>query len=453
MHGRASKVLLFLSGLGPAVLTAGWAWRTLPGLKDFGVASAAAAVSSLFAQNALVFLAILVILGSRARPVERVVGLDRMSRAHRPLAAVTLCCLLVHVGLQAIRFYSLGGASMVASALLSAELWEMTMGRLALLLLFLAAASAVVGRSGRVPFRFWKPVHLLTYAAVPLGLVHALVRGTTMADMPQVVVWGIVAMAFTGAGFMRLASVLGGRDRVLCRVERVVSETHDTVSVFLEMVKGAGRLAKRRPGQFALLRLPEGRGYSEPHPFTISNAPEDKTLRFTIKRSGRFTSKIHGLSAGDRVLCQGPYGVFCADALGRSSLALIAGGVGITPFFSLLRHMKATGLVVPTVLLWANKTSADIIGREELTAMSRTMPLRVVHVLSREKFLGDPSQDGLNVSYEQGHITAEILRRYLRSDHAFYLCGPPAMQAALLKAIRTVFGLKAKRVARELFFW
>jgi len=453
MHRRALPLLLFLSALGPAVLTAAWAARVLPAVKGFGVSSAAAAVSSLLAQNALVFLGILVVLGSRARPVERFLGLDRMSRAHRPLAVVTLCLLLGHVGLQAIRFYSLGGTPMVAAALLSAELWEMTAGRLALLLLLLAAGSAVTGRSFRVPFRIWKPVHSLTYAAVPLALAHALFRGTTMAEMPHVFVWGIIAGVFAGSFSMRLASVLRGWERVVCRVERVIPETRDTVSVFLKPLKGPGRLAKRRPGQFALLRLPAGRGFGEPHPFTFSGVPQEEALRFTIKRIGRFTSKIHGLCPGDRILCEGPYGVFCADALTRSSLALIAGGVGITPFLSLLRHLRATGRAVPAVLLYANKTFGDIIGREELAAMTRLMPLRVVHVLSREEGVDHHPEDGPGVIFERGHITAETLRRHLRSDQAFYLCGPPAMQTAILKEIRAVFGLKAGRVSRECFFW
>ncbi len=447
------KALLTFAALVPAVLIAAWAVNALPGIGKAGVAGAAAAASSILAQNALVFLVFLAVLGSRAPLVERSVGLNRMIRAHRPLAGVTLVFLLIHVGLQGIRFYSLGGVPMVVSTLLSTELWEMTAGRLALLLLLFAAGAAVSGKTGRVPFRFWKPAHLAAYAAVSLALAHALFRGTTMAESPRVFVWGIAAGIFVLASLVRLTSVVRGRDRVLCRVERLVPETHDTITVFLSPLKGPGRLGRRRPGQFALLRLPRGRGYSEPHPFTLSGPPQEGLLRFTIKRIGKFTREIHGLSPGERILCEGPYGVFCADAPTRSSLALIAGGVGITPFLSLLRELQAIGRAVPTVLLYANKTVGDIIAREELAAMTRTMPLQVIHVISREEFPPDYPGDGPGVFFERGHITAETLRRHLRRDMAFYLCGPPAMQATLLKDIQTVFGLKAGRVSREQFFW
>lgn len=447
------QAMLTFAALLPAVLIAAWAVNALPGIGNAGVAGAAAAASSILAQNALVVLVFLAVLGSRTPLVERSVGLNRMIRAHRPLAVVTLSFLLIHVGLQGIRFYTLGGTPMVIATLLSAQLWEMTAGRLALVLLLFAAGWAVSGRTGRVPFRFWKPMHLAAYAAVPLALAHALFRGTTMAESPRVFVWGIAAGIFALASLARLASAVRGRDRVICRVERLTPETHDTITIFLSPLKGPGRLGSRRAGQFALLRLPRGRGFSEPHPFTLSGAPQEEVLRFTIKRIGKFTREIHGLSPGERVLCEGPYGVFCADAPTRSSLALIAGGVGITPFLSLLRHLQEIGRAVPTVLLYANKTIGDIIARDELAAMTRTIPLQVIHVISREEFQDDFPGDGPGVFFERGHITAETLRRYLRRDMAFHLCGPPAMQTALLKDIRAVFGLKPARVSREQFFW
>lgn len=452
MHGHAAKIFVGAGASLSLILTGSWAWGHLPRVQELGISQGAAALSSIIAQNALICLVALVVLGSRARVVERFVGLDRMIRSHRPLALVTLGLLLCHVMLQAVRFYALGGKDLVLSALLTTTVWEMTVGRVALLLLVFAAMAAVMGKWLRVPFSLWKPVHGLAYGAVPLAFVHSLFRGTSMGEGPRFGVWVILAGVFIIASIGRLAAVLQGRG-VLCQVDRVVRETHNTVSIFLRPLRGPDRLARRRAGQFALVRVAAHRGWSEPHPFTISGAPEDELLRFTIKRAGRFTQRIHTLSPGAVTLCEGPFGVFLADAPTRSSLALIAGGVGITPFLSLLRHFQATGRAVPTVLLYANKTLEDIIARENLAAMAQTLPLQVVHVLSRESFPNGFPEDGSGVTFLQGHITAEVLKRHLRADQAFYLCGPPAMQRTLLKEIQTVFGLKPSRVSRELFFW
>ncbi len=452
MDGRAVRIFIALGALLPLLLIGSWAASILPHMGTMGIAHGAAALSSILAQNALVFLVVLVVLGSRTRVVERFVGLDRMIRTHRPLALISLGMLLCHVALQALRFYVLGGKDLALSALVTTTVWEMTVGRMSLLMLILAAMAALSGKILHVPFSLWKPLHGLAYGAVPLAFAHSLFRGTTMGEGLRFGVWLILLAVFLGGSLGRLVKVLRG-SRILCQVEQIVPETHDTVSLLLRPLKGSGKLVSRRAGQFALLRLATKRGFSEPHPFTISGPPEDQVLRFTIKRTGPFTQRIHGLSSGDQILCEGPFGVFLADVTNRSSLALIAGGVGITPFLSMLRHFQATGRAVPAVLLYANKTLKDIIAREELSAMAQNMPLHVVHVLSRETFPNGYPKDGPGVSFLQGHITAEILKSHLRADQGFYLCGPPAMQQAVLKEIRAVFGLKPSSVSRELFFW
>ncbi|MFO8089445.1 MAG: ferredoxin reductase family protein [Desulfatiglandaceae bacterium] len=453
MKGLPPRLLLFFAILPATVLTGFWFARFMPAAASMSLPGMAGAISSVLAQNGIVLLVIVVFLGSRNPLVERSVGLDRMLRFHKPLGVVAAGLLLGHVLLQFLRFYIIGGPELVSAALLTTEIWEMVVGRLALLMLITAGILAFLGVRFRFSFRMWKPVHLIVYAAVPLGLLHAGFRGSTMGDPPRVQVLVILAAATALALIMRLFEVRYGNRRAVCRVSRVVPENHDTRSLYLDVVDGPGDLALRRAGQFALLRIPGGRGFSEPHPFTISGAPEEVELRFTIKQAGRFTRNIHQIDQGSEVRCEGPYGVFCAGAEDCASLALIAGGVGVTPFLSLLRHLLLKGRFVPAVLVWANKTSGDIFCREELEEMTSKMPLRVVHVLSREKDRPGQQESGGSVSFEKGRVTAEILSRFLRADQCFYLCGPPAMQAFVLAEIKKAFGLGSGEVSRELFFW
>jgi predicted ferric reductase len=453
MKGHRAILLLFSAALPHAVLTAWWAAEFLPAAASMAAAGRAAAVSSILAQNGLVLLVILVFLGGRNPLVERRAGLDRMLRLHRPLAVVALGLLLSHVFLQFLRFYAAGGYELVRAALLTTDIWEMVVGRLALFILLAGALAAVLGIRFRIPFRVWKPFHLLVYAAVPMGLVHAAFRGGTMGEFPRLQIMVLLAVSIALAVSMRVLVVRKERGRTAHEVSGVVEENHDTRSLCLKTPPGSEGLPPHRPGQFVFLRIPRGRGLSEPHPFTISGAPSDET-RLTIKRAGEFTRDAHNLVPGDRVLVNGPYGVFCAGAEEEPvSLALIAGGVGVTPFLSLLRHFGKTGRAVPAVLLWANKTTGDIFCGQELEDMCREMPLRVVHVLSREKDPPPTPENGSGVVFLKGRITAEIMGRYLRPDQGFYLCGPPAMQTFVLAGIREVFNLRKGRVSRELFFW
>jgi predicted ferric reductase len=108
----------------------------------------------------------------------------------------------------------------------------------------------------------------------------------------HIIAWGGEIMATTGTGMDQ---------KNIFRVVKVVPEDHDTYSLFLE---GSDEgFAHRKAGQYASIRLMRAEGWSEPHPFTISGAPEDSLLRLTIKKEGRFTSSIPDLKPGDPVKC------------------------------------------------------------------------------------------------------------------------------------------------------
>ncbi len=234
---------------------------------------------------------------------------------------------------------------------------------------------------------------------------------------------------------------------------RVEPETRDVTSLVLERPEGAGPFARRRAGQFAVIRVWRGGRWSEPHPFTISAPPAAEELRFTIKAAGRFTSAVPSLAPGTPVLCEGPYGVFTADLEREREVVMISGGVGITPFLSLIRHAVPAVPGGRITLICANRTADDIVAREELGAAARGGRVRVVHVLSQAEPDSLPA-GGDGVTFERGHVTAELLARHVPSARAsFLMCGPPAMQEAVFRALREAHGVRRRRVRRELFFY
>lgn len=111
---------------------------------------------------------------------------------------------------------------------------------------------------------------------------------------------------------------------------------------------------------------------------------------------------------------------------------LIAGGIGITPLMSMLRHMRDTGSQRAVTLLYGNTTESDIVFPAELAEIVTVSqpPLRVVHVISR------PDE---SCSEEQGHIDAAKLERLLGEDLSgtgFYVCGPAAMSKQVAAVLR-----------------
>ena len=228
---------------------------------------------------------------------------------------------------------------------------------------------------------------------------------------------------------------VGQDQRNIWKVVKVVSENYDIFSVYLE--GSDEKFTARKAGQFLSLMIIRPEGWSEPHPFSIAGAPEDAILRLTIKKEGKFTSALPDLLPGTAVKCLGPLGIFCKDIDSKPNIVMLAGGVGITPFLSVLRHFRNIKAGNKTTLFWANKTLADAFSLEELGEMTRELNLTVVHCLSREDDVQGHFQETYpRVLYEKGRLCADILQRNgVDRDAAFYLCGPPPMMEASIKEL------------------
>jgi NAD(P)H-flavin reductase len=235
-------------------------------------------------------------------------------------------------------------------------------------------------------------------------------------------------------------------------VVKVVPENLDTYSLYLE--GSDEKFAKRKAGQFLSISIMRPDGWSEPHPFSIAGAPEDPILRMTIKKAGQFTSAIPDLKPGTEVRCMGPLGLFCKEIDTKPKIVMIAGGVGITPFLSVLRHFRNIKAKNIATLFWVNRTMEDVFATEEIHDMTRDLTLRVVYCLSRaDDVEGYYRQEYPAVFYEKGRLSGEILKRHgATKDASFYLCGPPPMMESALAEAGSL-NVDQKAIEKENFSW
>lgn len=235
------------------------------------------------------------------------------------------------------------------------------------------------------------------------------------------------------------------------KVLKTEKENNDVTSLYLEE-GDYERFKDRRAGQYVSIRTLSEDKWSEPHPFTISCAPEDKILRLTIKKAGRFTSAIPDLKPGTPVKCAGPFGDFCKDIETKEEIIMIAGGIGITPFLSVLRHFVNINAKNKVKLSLANKTIDDAFAEEELKEMTKLLNLKVVHALAREKEVDKYfDQDFPEVIYAAGYVTRNLLKENIDwVNSSFYLCGPPPMQNFVLGELEAC-GIDPESVEKEKF--
>jgi len=232
------------------------------------------------------------------------------------------------------------------------------------------------------------------------------------------------------------------------KVVETIRENDDVTSVVIAPPEGEA--PPHRAGQFASIRIMTPEGWSEPHPFTISCDAKSTSYRFTIKNVGDFTAHVNEWEPGTPIQCSGPAGAFCKDIDSQKHIVCIAGGVGITPFLSVLRTFRREKTENQTLLFWCNKTLADAFCRDELAEMTREMDLAVVHVLSRENSLPMEADAG-GVHCRLGRLSREILEEFrIRPNAAFYVCGPPPMQQAVLGMLQSC-GIPEDHVQREAF--
>ena len=235
-------------------------------------------------------------------------------------------------------------------------------------------------------------------------------------------------------------------------VVKVVPENHEIYSLYLE--GSDEKFAKRKAGQFVSISIMKPDGWSEPHPFSIASAPEDSILRMTIKKAGQFTSAIPDLKPGTEVRCMGPLGVFCKDIDTKPKIFMMAGGVGITPFLSVLRHFRNIKAKNIVTLFWVNRTMEDVFATEEIQEMTRDLTLRVVYCLSRaDDVEGYYRQERPGVFYEKGRLSGEILKRHgATKDASFHLCGPPPMMESAIAEAGSL-NVDQKAIEKENFSW
>jgi cytochrome-b5 reductase len=171
-------------------------------------------------------------------------------------------------------------------------------------------------------------------------------------------------------------------------------------------------------------------------PYTPSSTPGTTGyFDLTVKRyeTGTMSRYLHDRQVGDSVLMSGPNpGGHWVDGMAKK-VGFVAGGSGITPMISIIRWILARSLPVEMFLLYANKTDADIIFREEWDEDAREhASFHCYHVLS---------QPPAGWAQGTGHITEAILREQLPPpgpDTVIFLCGPPPMVDALETTLKSL---------------
>jgi predicted ferric reductase len=383
-------------------------------------------VAKFFALHATLLMMLQLVLVARLPWLDRRIGMDRLTSWHRWVGFTLLWTVVLHATFIVLGYARLDDASPFSTFGALAGVTASLLGMFAAATIVLIGVTSARAARRRLSYETWHALHLALYVAIGLAIVHQALepstfKATTLTKAYWWTLWALVVAAFVGG---RIVLPLWRNAYHQFRVAAVVPESDDVVSVHVTG-KHLDKLPARA-GQFFIWRFPGHNNWWQANPFSLSKAPDGRSLRLTARGVGTTSRGLRELKVGTRVFAEGPYGAFTDLQRQADATLLIAGGVGITPIRALLE--EAVG---PVVVLYRVRTHADAVLLAELEELAAERQDTQIHVVAGRTGAGDPPVQPFDPQ-RLAALVPDIV------DRDVYVCGPPAMTEAVLHSLRTL---------------
>ncbi|MDO9454532.1 ferredoxin reductase family protein [Nocardioides sp.] len=396
---------------------------------------------------ASVLLLAQVLLMARIPALEAAYGQDRLARIHRWVGFTSFNLMVVHVVLVT---WGYAAGSLLR---IPAMLWELTVNYPGMLLavagslsLVMVVVTSVRAARRRLRYESWHLLHLYAYLGVGLALPHQLWTGQDLVSSTARTVFWWTAWGVTAAAVLvwRVGLPLTRTLRHDLRVTSVVPEAPGVVSVYLtgRRLESLGAEA----GQFLVWRFLGRRGWTRANPYSLSAAPDGRSLRITVQSVGDGSAALGVVRPGTRAVVEGSYGRLSARSRSRRKVALIGAGVGLAPLRSL-----AEGLAYhPGEAVLLHRHSTHPLFARELGQLSAERGLGLVPLPGPRR--GPSSWLGAGIHPQVSDLQA--LQHWVPdiAERDVFVCGPQAW-ADLVRADLRRAGLPPEHLHLETFGW
>ena len=389
-------------------------------------------------------------------------------RIHNTLAYATILLIITHPLLLLTANKGFGLIEILLPFLGPYQPFENTLGAIALYATLVIFVTSYFRKS--LSFRRWKAIHYTNYLTAITFLFHSTLTNPNMNDKPidftdggkvfvlitvVIVTLAIIARAFYAGraarqGVTTTEAIHASAERWegRLRVARKFVETGAVQTFRLMTESGAPLPFRWKAGQYVTLALQTPNGPIR-RAYTIASSPnQSRFLEITVKReaTGGGSQYLHdNVEVGQLLSVKGPQGDFTFMGHEAEGIVMIAGGVGITPMMSTLRHLTESAWTHPVTLIYGTQTLADVIFRDELAAIEKRHPNFRLHLLP--SVAEDPTWTG-----PQGYLTPEMILDFVPNiaRARVHLCGPAPMMAAVLPMLDGL-GVDERAIFTEAF--
>lgn len=386
-------------------------------------------VSQLLSLIGTTLLSLTYVLSARWGVVEKWLGgLDKVYKLHQLSGTFAFVFLIHHPILLAIN--SLPQTKLSLRYLLPGTTSSYNYGVFALYSLILLLILTLLVN---LPYHLWKKTHEIMGIALLFASLHILTITSDVSRDPTLRLWIIFLLTISSAAFLyRRFFYRWFGPRFRYQID-AINRIGNYFEIYLSPLD---KPLHFEPGQFVFLSVKNRSIGSESHPFSLASDPNNLRLRLVIKILGDYTSSLQSLSAGQKVDLLGPYGQFGRKLKDASHALFIAGGIGITPFLSLVPSLLNSNSDKNIDLYYSVKSEGEAYGNDELSALSRNHPNFHYHLVDTSR---------------SGRFTISAIEDKLNpSDTTAFICGPLSMMESLAdQLVKT--GMSHRRIIYEDF--
>ena len=211
------------------------------------------------------------------------------------------------------------------------------------------------------------------------------------------------------------------------------------------------RRVQFRPGQYLEWTLghsrPDSRGNRRY--FTVASSTDEREVRIGVKfysDASSFKRSLLAMRPGDQIVASQLAGDFVLPASKLERLVFMAGGIGITPFRSMIRDLLDRKEARPITVLYSSKTAPEIVYADVLEEARKHLGIKTVYTLTDANCVPQGWQG------ETGRFDAEMIAKAVPDyfERTFYLSGPRSLVAGFEKVLRNI-GIPKSRIKTDFF--
>jgi glycine betaine catabolism B len=212
-------------------------------------------------------------------------------------------------------------------------------------------------------------------------------------------------------------------------------------------------------GQFAFFDI--GGVYNDPkgpiRHFTISSSPTENFIMLSTRiRDSPYKKRLSTLEIGTTVKVRGPEGQFILHEDYSKSAIFLSGGIGVTPFRSMIKYATDKQLPLKIIMFDSNRNSNNILFKQEFDEWaSINKNLKIIYTISEENQDEHHSSATNEWKGEFGRIDKAMILKYVDDktlkNSIIYICGPPSMLKSMQSLIQQELEIPKERIMIEEF--